>query len=127
MKKSDNINKPQNIDEFIASFPDHVKDSLQILRNLIHEMAPMATESISYGIPTFKLHGNLLHFSAYKTHIGFYPGASGIANFEKELTAYPTSKGTVQFPLNEPLPLELIRKIVAFRIEENQRNTKDKK
>jgi uncharacterized protein YdhG (YjbR/CyaY superfamily) len=117
----------KDIDEFISEFPDEIQEQLQIIRNTIRIAAPEAEECINYGIPTFKFHGNLVHFSAYKTHIGFYPGASGIAEFKQELASYNTSKGTVQFPLDKPLPLELISDIVIFRLDENLRKAKPAK
>lgn len=110
----------KNIDEYIARFPKETQKLLQELRACIHETAPQATEAISYGIPTFKLKGNLVHFGGYKTHIGFYPGALGIEVFKKELAAYPLSKGTVQFPLDKPLPLGIVKKIVLFRVKMNE-------
>lgn len=111
--------KANTIDDFIAAYPAPVQKMLQQLRSAILKAAPDGEECINYGIPTIKLEGNLVHFSGYKNHIGFYPGASGIRNFSKELTAYQCSKGTVQFPLDQPLPLELITAIVKFRIAEN--------
>lgn len=110
---------PATIDEFIAGFPEDVRQVLQQLRETIRRAAPAARETINYGIPTFTLNGNLVHFSAYKHHIGFYPGASGIERFKTELAAYPLSKGAVQFPLGQPLPLDLIARIVTFRVAEN--------
>lgn len=86
---------------------------------MVRKAAPEAEEAISYGIPTFKLHGNLVHFAAFKNHIGFFPAPSGIAAFKKELAAYKGAKGSVQFPLDQPLPLALITKIVKFRVKEN--------
>ena len=110
---------PTTIDEYIASFPPEVQEKLETLRATIRKAAPKAEEAISYMIPTFRLHGNLVHFAAYKKHIGFYPGAGGIAAFEEELAGYETSKGTVQFPLEKRLPLTLITKIVKFRVQQN--------
>lgn len=107
------------IDEYIAQFPEEVQAKLTQLRRLIHELAPEATEKISYQIPTFYLNGNLVHFAAYANHIGFYPTSSGIARFEAELAGYKHAKGSVQFPLDQPLPVELVTKMVAFRREEN--------
>ncbi|MBL7710591.1 MAG: DUF1801 domain-containing protein, partial [Chitinophagaceae bacterium] len=97
----------KNTDEFIAGFPKETQELLNKIRAIIQKAAPKATETISYGIPTFVLEGNLVHFSGYKTHIGFYPGAAGIEAFTKELSNYVTSKGTVQFPLDKPLPVGL--------------------
>ncbi|WP_088810188.1 MULTISPECIES: iron chaperone [Listeria] len=111
----------QNIDEYIAQFSGETKERLEKIRALVHEMAPEATEKISYGIPTFYLNGNLVHFAGYKTHIGFYPGAKGVATFLADVEGkYKYSKGTIQFPLKEDLPVELIEKIVKFRTEENR-------
>lgn len=107
------------IDEYIATFPKDVQKILKRLRATIKAAAPDAEEKISYQIPTFALKGNLVHFAAYKNHIGFYPGASGIKTFAQELSNYQTSKGTVQFPLQDPLPLDLIANIVQFRAVEN--------
>ncbi len=109
----------KNIDEYIAMQPDNVAEILEEIREIIRTIVPNAEEKISYGIPTFKFHGNLVHFAAYKKHIGFYPSPSGVEAYKKELKNYNTSKGTIQFQLNEPIPFELIKKIVAFRVEEN--------
>jgi uncharacterized protein YdhG (YjbR/CyaY superfamily) len=109
----------ETIDEYIQGFPDNVQDKLRELRQLIHEIAPEAQEKISYRIPTFYLNGNLVHFAAFAKHIGFYPTSSGISKFKSELSRYKTSKGTVQFPIEEPLPVELIRNIVRYRVQEN--------
>ncbi len=107
------------IDEYIATFPVGIQDILRKMRQVIREAAPGAEETISYQMPTFKLNGrNLVHFAAYKRHIGFYPVPSGIAAFEKELSSFKLSKGAVQFPLDEPVPFNLVRKIVAFRVKE---------
>ena len=111
---------PQTIDAYIAGFPEDVQAILQQVRRTIHEAAPEATEAISYQMPTFKLHGNLVHFGAFKNHIGFYPVPSGMAAFEEELAAYKQGKGSVQFPLNKPMPLDLIRRIVEFRVQESK-------
>ena len=110
---------PQNIDEYIATFPKDVRAKLEQVRTTISKAAPGATEKISYKIPTFALNGNLVHFAGWQTHIGFYPGASGIAKFKKALAGYESAKGSVQFPLTEPLPIALITKIVKFRVAEN--------
>ena len=111
---------PQTIHAYIAGFPEDVQAILQQVRRTIHEAAPEATEAISYQMPTFKLHGNLVHFGAFKNHIGFYPVPSGMAAFEEELAAYKQGKGSVQFPLNKPMPLDLIRRIVEFRVQESK-------
>jgi len=115
----------RDIDEYIAGFPKEVQELLEELRDTIHKAAPAAEEAISYAIPTFKLNGNLVHFAGYKNHIGFYPGASGVEAFKKELSSYKGAKGSVQFPIDEPLPLALIGRIVKFRVSENM--TKQKK
>jgi uncharacterized protein YdhG (YjbR/CyaY superfamily) len=112
----------QSIDEYIKTFPKEVQAILQRLRAVIRAIAPDAGEKISYGIPTFVLNGNLVHFAAYEKHIGFYPTSSGIRMFKKELSPYKTSTGTVQFPIDRPLPLALIKKIVKFRVAENKKN-----
>ena len=117
--------KPKNIDEYISSFPINIQNSLQELRKSIQKTVPNATETIKYGIPTFVMNGNLIHFAGYKTHIGFYPGSLGIVTFTEKLRPYKTSKGAIQFPLNQPLPLALITEIVQFRVQENLK--KDKK
>jgi uncharacterized protein YdhG (YjbR/CyaY superfamily) len=111
--------KPNNIDEYITNYPDDVQAKLQTLRETIREVAPEASETISYGMPTFQLKGNLVHFAAFKNHIGFYPVPTGIEAFKEELSVYKQGKGSVQFPLDQPLPLELVRKIVAFRVAQN--------
>jgi uncharacterized protein YdhG (YjbR/CyaY superfamily) len=109
----------ETIDEYIATFPRDVQDILEEIRRTIQESAPNAKEAISYQMPTFKLNGNLVHFASFKNHIGFFPTPSGISRFKKELSHYETSKGTVRFPLNEPIPFDLIRKIVKYRVKEN--------
>ena len=113
-----------SIDEYIHACPVEIQDTLQALRLLIRQVAPDAQEKISYQMPTFYFNGNLVHFAAHSRHIGFYPTPSGILRFKKELSRYETSKGAVQFPLEEPLPLALIRKIVRFRVEENKQKRK---
>jgi len=107
------------IDEYIALFPQNVQDKLQALRQVIRDAAPAAEEKISYHMPTFYLHGNLVHFAAYKNHIGLYPTPTGIEHFSKQLAPYQSGKGSAQFPLDQPLPLELVREIVLFRVHEN--------
>jgi len=107
------------IDECISSFPTNVQDILQKLRQTIRDSAPNSTEAISYQIPTFKLNGNLVHFAAFKNHVGFYPTPSGINEFKEQLSEYEKAKGSVKFPLNKPLPIALIREIVRFRVKEN--------
>jgi uncharacterized protein YdhG (YjbR/CyaY superfamily) len=115
-----------SIDAYIASFPEETQKILEELRATIKDSAPDAEEKISYQIPTFALKGNLVHFAAYKNHIGFYPTSSGIQAFKKELSIYEGAKGTVRFPIDKPLPLELISKIVKFRVAENLRKAEQK-
>jgi uncharacterized protein YdhG (YjbR/CyaY superfamily) len=111
----------KTIDEYIKAFPDSVQPILQKLRETIRRVAPEAVEAISYQMPTFKLNGkNLVHFAAFKHHIGFYPQPSGTEAFQKELSPYKAGKGSIQFPLDEPVPYGLIEKIVLFRVKENQ-------
>jgi uncharacterized protein YdhG (YjbR/CyaY superfamily) len=110
---------PQTIDAYMAGFPKEVQAILAKIRATIQDAAPEAVEAISYQMPTFKLKGNLVHFAAYKKHIGFYPAPSGIEKFKQELSAYEWAKGSIKFPLDQPIPYDLIRKIVAFRVKEN--------
>ncbi len=110
--------KITTIDEHIAGFPEEVQSILSKIRGIIQEEAPEATEKISYGIPTFHLKENLVHFAGYKRHIGFYPSSSGISKFKDALTDYKTSKGTVQFALDKEIPYDLIREMVRFRVNE---------
>jgi len=110
---------PQNIAEYISLFPEEVQVKLETLRATIRETAPEAEEKISYQMPTFAQEGNLVHFAAYKNHIGFYPAASGIEKFKQELSVYKGGKGSVQFPLDQPVPYDLVSRIVAFRVREN--------
>ena len=111
--------KPKNIDEYIATFPEDVQVMLAELRATIQATAPAAEEKISYQMPTFALNGNLVHFAAFKNHIGLYPAPTGMEAFQEELSVYKTGKGSVQFPIDQPLPLDLIRKIVQYRVAEN--------
>ena len=115
-----------SIDEYITTFPVEIEAILQELRTTIKAAAPEAEEKISYQMPTFALKGNLVHFAAYPNHIGFYPAPSGITAFAAELSRYKRAKGSVQFPLDEPLPLELISRIVAFRVAENLQKAAEK-
>ena len=110
--------KPTDIDAYIADFPEGVQKILQQVRTTVKKAAPNAKEAIKYAIPTFTLNGNLVHFAAYKNHIGFYPAPNGIKVFEKELSVYKAGKGSVQFPLDQPMPLDLITKIVKYRVAE---------
>jgi uncharacterized protein YdhG (YjbR/CyaY superfamily) len=114
----------KNIDEYIATFPREVQQKLEAMRSAIKHSAPKAEEAIKYAMPTFVMNGNLVHFAAFKNHIGFYPAPMGIKAFEKELSVYKGGKGSVQFPLDKPLPLALIKKIVKFRVQKNQEKTK---
>jgi len=107
------------MDEYILKFPPEIQVILEMLREVIKESAPDAKEKISYQMPTFVLHGNLVHFAAFKNHIGFYPTPSGINAFKHELSSYKGAKGSVQFPIEKPLPYQLIREIVKFRVAEN--------
>ncbi len=116
----------QTIDEYIASFPKKIQLILQQLRQAIKESAPDAQEAISYRIPAFKLKGNLVWFAAFKDHVGFYPRASGIAEFREKLSAYEVSKGTIRFPIDRPIPLDLVKEIVKFRVKENLRANRTK-
>jgi uncharacterized protein YdhG (YjbR/CyaY superfamily) len=110
----------KSVDEYIANFPADIQDILQKLRKVIKEAAPGATEKISYQMPAYDLFGNLVYFAVHKKHIGFYPTPSAIEAFKKELSGYKGSKGAVQFPLGQPLPDELIKRIVKFRVAENE-------
>lgn len=116
--------KPKNIDEYIADFPQDVQKILEKIRSTIKKAAPDAEETISYQIPTFTLKGNLVHFAAFKKHIGFYPTPTGIGQFQKELSGYKGAKGSVQFPLDKPIPFNLISRIVKFRVKENLERAK---
>ena len=115
------------MDEYIDSFPEDIQRILNELRQTIREAAPEAKETINYQIPTFALNGNLVHFAAFEHHIGFYPTPSGMEAFKKELSQYKGAKGSVQFPTDQPLPLELIRRIVEFRVKENVERKPQKK
>ena len=116
----------QVIEEYILQFSPEVQQILKTVRNVIKEAAPNAVEKISYQMPTFVLQGNLVHFAAYKNHIGFYPTPSGIEMFKQELLGYKTSKGAVQFPLDKPIPYDVISQIVKFRVTENIRKAEEK-
>ncbi|MBK7981188.1 MAG: DUF1801 domain-containing protein [Ignavibacteriae bacterium] len=116
--KAENI-KFKNIDEYIETFPKNIQIILNEIRKVILLAAPNAEEKISYNMPTFFLNGNLVHFAGYKNHVGFYPTPSGIVNFAEELKSYKTSKGAIQFPIDKPLPVKTITKIVKFRVKEN--------
>ncbi len=118
---------PKTIDEYIASFPPDVQAILEKIRATIKKAAPEAQEKISYKMPTFTLNGNLVYFAAFEKHIGFYPIPTGIEKFKKELSVYKQGKGSVQFPLDKPIPYDLISRIVKFRVKENLERAKGKK
>lgn len=110
---------PKNIDEYIAGFPSEIQEILEKVRRTIRDAAPEAEEAIKYQMPTFTLKGNLVHFAAFKNHIGFYPAPRGIEEFKEELSVYKGAKGSVQFPLGKPIPYDLISRIVKFRVQDN--------
>ena len=118
---------PKNIDKYIAGFPRDVQDTLKQIRTTIKKAAPDAEEAIKYQIPTFVLNGNLVHFAAFRNHIGFYPTPSGIEAFKDELSGYEGAKGSVQFPIDKPMPLSLIERIVTFRVKEARARSTAKK
>lgn len=123
--KSMKQEQPKTIDEYIATFPKDVQKILKSLRQAIKETAPEAQETISWRMPTFKLNDKLVFFAAFKKHIGLYPGPEAIVAFKEKLAIYKTSKGAIQFPINKPLPLELIKEIVDFRLKERQSGAKN--
>ncbi len=118
---------PKDIDDYIAHCPRDVQATLKKLRQTIHAAAPQATETISYQMPAFALHGILVYFAAFKDHVSFFPTSSGVAKFKKELAGYKGSKGTVQFPLDKPIPYGLISRITKFRVKENLARVEAKK
>ena len=126
MEKESKRTTAANIDEYIAGCPKNIQEILEKLRVTIRKAAPEAEETINYAIPTFTLNGNLVHFAAAKNHIGFYPAPSGIKAFKKELSVYEGAKSSIKFPIDKPLPLSLVSKIVKFRIKENLEKTKAK-
>lgn len=117
----------ESIDDYIAKFPAEIQEILSKIREVIKEAAPDAQEKISYQMPTFVLHGNLVHFAAFKNHIGFYPTPNGIDAFKEELAGYKGAKGSIQFPIDQPMPYELISKIVKYRVAENIKKAEDKR
>jgi uncharacterized protein YdhG (YjbR/CyaY superfamily) len=121
------VKKPANIDEYIASFDSEIQNLLELFRGTVKQVAPEATETISYGMPAFKQNGMLIWFAAHTNHIGFYPRASAIEKFRKELSDFKSAKGSVQFPMNKPLPVDIIRQIVQFRLMENMQKIVVKK
>lgn len=112
-------NTVKTIDEYILQFSPEIQEKLQTMRKIINESAPEAEERMSWQMPTFYLHGNLVHFAVHKNHIGFYPGPSGIAEFKQKVSEYKNSKGAVQFPNDKTIPYEMIAEIVRFRVVEN--------
>lgn len=122
-----NVEAPQNVDSYIAAQPAAVQPVLQQLRQAIKKAAPNAEEVISYQMPAYKQNGILVYFAAWKEHIGFYPASAGVSNFSDKLAKYNTSKGTIQFPLSQKLPLKLITDIVKFRVKENEAKALQKK
>ena len=118
---------PKDIDAYIAGFPDDVRAKLEKIRLTIHKAAPQAEEKISYQMPVFAQCGNLVYFGAFKKHIGFFPTSSATREFKEELSSYKSSKGSVQFPLDKPIPLGLISRIVKFRLKENLEKAAAKK
>jgi uncharacterized protein YdhG (YjbR/CyaY superfamily) len=120
-------NEQNVIDAYIQKTPEDVQKILQKVREVIKKAAPDAQETIKYGIPTFTLAGNLVHFGAYKDHIGFYPAPSGIEEFKEALSVYQSGKGTIRFPLDQPIPFDLIREVVLFRVQENLNKKKSKR
>lgn len=117
---------PSSIDEYISQFPAEIQLVLNKIRQSIREAAPEADEKIAYGIPTFTLRGNLVHFAAFNKHIGFYPDPRGIEHFIDKLARYRSGKGTIQFPLNEPIPYDLIKEVTIWRVSQNLKATKKK-
>jgi uncharacterized protein YdhG (YjbR/CyaY superfamily) len=118
---------PKTIDEYIAGFPKEVQEILEKVRTTITKAAPEAVEAIKYGMPTFVFHGNLVYFGAFTHHIGFYPVPTGIKAFKQELSVYKMGKGSIQFPLDKPMPFDLITNIVQFRARENAERAAEKK
>lgn len=121
---SDIKRSPTTVEEYIQGFPEQIQGIMQEIRTIVKEEAPGTQEKISYGMPTFLYKGILVHFAAYKNHIGFYPTPSGIAKFEEQLKPYKHAKGSVQFPLSKPIPYDLVRKMVRVRVEENSNKMK---
>ena len=117
---------PESVDEYLNGFEGEVLERLRAIRETVRAAAPDATEKISYAMPTLYLNGNLVHFAAFANHIGFYPAPSGVTGFEEELAPYVHAKGSVQFPHDQPLPLDLVRRITEFRAEENRKAGKKK-
>jgi uncharacterized protein YdhG (YjbR/CyaY superfamily) len=120
------MNPPNEIDKYISGFPDNIQKLLQLLRETIRRAAPDAVEVISYQMPAFKMNGILVYFAGYKNHVGFYPTAKGIEAFKSEFADFKWSKGTVQFPIDKPIPIDLVTRIVKFKVDENLSRLKKK-
>lgn len=120
------VTEKQNVDRYISEFPKETQRLLEQVRATIRKAAPNAEETISYQMPAYKLNGMLVYFAGYKNHIGLYPGAGGIAAFKNDISVYKNAKGSVQFPLDQKMPLHLISKIVKFRLKQNLAKAKDK-
>ena len=114
------MNTLPTVDEYIASLPPDLQERASAMRGFIRSLVPEAGEKMAYGIPTYTLRGNLVHFGVYQSHVGFYPGSEAIEHFKDDLGVYKTSKGTVQFPLEQPLPFDLIERIVRYRVAQSQ-------
>lgn len=112
---------PQNIDEYIAGFPENIQELMKQLRKTINEAAPEAKEKISWGMATFTLNGNLVHFAGHKKHIGLYPGVEAIEVFKEKLSSFKTSKGAIQLPIDKPMPLQLVAEIVSFNVKQKKK------
>lgn len=123
---SDNTKSPTTVEKYIQEFPKEVQEIMQKIRAIVKEEAPEVQEKVSYGMPTFSYKGILVHFAAYKNHIGFYPTPSGISKFEEQLKPYKHAKGSVQFPLSKPIPYDLIRQMIKTRVKENLTKAKNK-
>ena len=125
--RTEHLDSPTTVDEYIAAFPPAVQSKLEQIRSAIRALVPEAQETIKYRMPTYFLHENLVHFAAYENHVGLYPSPSGIAKFQDELSGYKSAKGSVQFPIDQPLPMQLIGKIVKFRADEVRAKSAAKK
>lgn len=123
MTRGERMKNNKTIDQYIQGYPEEVKQLLEKMRQTIQKAAPEATEAIAYGIPTFRQNGNLVHFGGFKKHIGFYPAPSGIEEFKDEVKEYEAGKGSLQFPIDKPIPYDLITRIVKFRALENAKKT----
>ena len=121
------MDKATSVDEYLQLIPEDQRALLSAVRDQVHHQVPGVEETISYQMPTFTLHGNLVHFAAFQKHIGFYPTPSGTEKFKKEIASYKAAKGSIQFPLDQPIPYELITKIVKFRVQENLAKAKKQK